>query len=329
MSELRYHPFLDQWVITATHRQDRTFLPPADYCPLCPTKPGGFPTEVPFPSYDIVVFENKFPSLRTPPPEPAVEGTDLTPVRPSDGVCEVVCYSQVHQSTLATLPYSQVRKLTRVWQERYRDLAGRDEIKYVFLFENKGKEIGVTLSHPHGQIYAYPYIPPTAHIELEAEKRHLDRTGRLVMADVLAQEKAAAPDQSHLIFENETFVAFVPFFARYPYEVYVTSKTHLRSLDAMSNPQLDDLGEALLTVTRKYDRLFNFSMPYIMAMHQEPAIPGYDYNWFHVEFYPPYRTANKLKYLAGSEAGAGAFINDTLPEVTAKTLREIEVPKIR
>src|SRR5579862_5082377 len=116
MSELRYHPFLDQWVITATHRQDRTFLPPDDYCPLCPTKPGGFPTEVPLPSYDIVVFENKFPSLRADPPKPEVDGSDLAPVRPSYGVCEVVCYTDDHQATLASLPLDQVRKLVRVWR---------------------------------------------------------------------------------------------------------------------------------------------------------------------------------------------------------------------
>jgi len=362
MSELRYHPFLDQWVITATHRQDRTFLPPADYCPLCPTKAGGFPTEIPLEAYDIAVFENKFPSLSPNPPTPAVEGTDLYPVRPSAGVCEVISYSQVHDSTFATMPYRQVRKLSRVWRERYIALGSRPEVEYVFIFENKGKEIGVTLMHPHGQIYAYPFIPPTMTLELEAERKHLERTGNLLMADVLAGEgvgplshaaekgedpiilmdsggfvtadlmpihpvaPAAGP---HVVWENRTFVAFVPFFARYPYEVYVTSKRHIPSLKEMSDAELDDLAEALLVVTRKYDQLFGFSLPYIMAMHQAPTKPGYDYNWFHVEFYPPYRTANKLKYLAGSEAAAGAFINDTLPEVTAKTLREIHVGSVR
>src|SRR5436853_192736 len=133
MSELRYHPFLDQWVITATHRQDRTFLPPDDYCPLCPTKPGGFPTEVPFPSYDIVVFENKFPSLQAHPPKPEVEGTSLLPVRPSSGVCEVVSYTDDHNATLATLPYLQIRKLVRVWRERYMELSAREDVEYVFI----------------------------------------------------------------------------------------------------------------------------------------------------------------------------------------------------
>lgn len=323
MSELRYHPFLDQWVITATHRQDRTFLPPADYCPLCPTRPGGFPTEVPRESYDIVVFENKFPSLSPHPPQPEVTGTPLTPVRPSEGVCEVVCYSQVHDSTFATLPYSQVRKLARVWRERYLELSAREDVDYVFIFENKGKEIGVTLGHPHGQIYAYPFVPPVPRVELESERRHFEHAKKPLMASVLDESTPT------FVHENDRFVAFVPFFARYPYEVYVTTRDHLPSLGEMDAAHLDDLAEALLAVTRKFDRLFGFSLPYIMLMHQAPAIPGYDFNWFHVEFYPPYRTANKLKYLAGSEAGAGAFINDTLPEVTSATLRGIDVGAVR
>jgi UDPglucose--hexose-1-phosphate uridylyltransferase len=322
MSELRYHPFLDQWVITATHRQDRTFFPPADYNPLAPTRAGGFPTEIPFESYDIVVFENKFPSLRADAPDPAVPGSDLMPVRPSNGACEVVCYSQVLESTFATLPYAQARKLARVWRERFVELSARPEVEYVFLFENKGKEIGVTLFHPHGQIYAYPFIPPIARQELEQERQHFERTGRPLMADVLAES------QGNIVFENERFVAFIPFFARYPYEVYLTAKTHIPSLAQMTDEDLDDLAAAMLTVTRKLDGLFGFSMPYVMAMHQQPAVDGYPFAWFHVEFYPPYRTETKLKYLAGSEAGMGSFINDTLPEVCAATLREIPITPI-
>jgi UDPglucose--hexose-1-phosphate uridylyltransferase len=333
MSELRYHPFLDQWVITATHRQDRTFLPPSDYCPLCPTVPGGFPTEIPFPAYDIVVFENKFPSLNPQPPAPAISGSELTPVVPSGGVCEVICYSQIHTGTFATMPLLQIRKLARVWRERYIELGTRDEVEYVFIFENKGNEIGVTLMHPHGQIYAYPFIPATPKIELDAARRHVDKTGRPLMADVLAQEginvqgfdvdRSIVGDRSRLVWENATFAAFVPFFARYPYELYVAPKRHISSLRKMTERDLDDLADALLVVTRKFDRLFGFSLPYIMAMHQEPTVAGYEFDWFHVEFYPPYRTANKLKYLAGSEAGANAFINDTLPENTAETLRSL------
>jgi UDPglucose--hexose-1-phosphate uridylyltransferase len=306
-------------VITATHRQDRTFHPPADYCPLCPTRPGGFPTEVPYDDYDIAVFENKFPSLVTPAHEPSEEGTWFCPVRPSSGVCEVVCYSSDHSATFATLPLRQIEKLARVWQDRYVALCARPDVEYVFIFENKGKEIGVTLSHPHGQIYGYPFIPPVVRDELAAEREHFNEHERPLMFDVLEEE---ARDGRRIVWENEHYVAFVPFFARYPYEVHVATVNHVPSLAEMDGAHLDGLAEALHAVAKKYDALFGFSMPYVMAMHQEPAEPGYDFAWFHVEFYPPYRTADKLKFLAGSESGAGAFINDTLPEESAARLRE-------
>ncbi|MFY9235468.1 MAG: hypothetical protein WAO58_13530 [Fimbriimonadaceae bacterium] len=352
MSELRYHPFLGTWVMTATHRQDRTFHPPPGYCPLCPTQPGGFPTEIPFESYDIAVFENKFPSLSQSPPEPAIEGTPLMPVRPSQGVCEVVCYTDDHNATFAGLPLEQVRKLTRVWQERYTELAARDDVEYVFIFENKGAEIGVTLSHPHGQIYAYPFIPAVLQTELANERAHLDSTSRNLWDDWLGMElslnegagwfvpaaqedRSAGPSRTassgssslgkRVVAQNPTFAAIVPFFARYPYEVWVAPFRHIRSLKEMSQAELDDLAAILLDVARRYDKLFGFSLPYIMSMHQEPAVPGYEFTRFHVEFYPPHRTADKLKYLAGSEAGAGAFINDTLPEETAAQLRTLSV----
>ncbi|HMS54740.1 MAG TPA: galactose-1-phosphate uridylyltransferase [Fimbriimonadaceae bacterium] len=314
MSELRYHPFLGQWVITATQRQDRTFHPPADFCPLCPTRPSAFPTEIPFDDYDIVVFENKFPSLQRNPPEPAVGGQ----VRKSEGACEVVCYSSDHHATFATLPLSQIRKLMRVWRERTCELSERPEVEYVFIFENKGREIGVTLSHPHGQIYAYPFIPPVLGIELENEKVHFESTGRSLFDDWLSAESA-----DREVCRNESFVAMVPFFARYPYEVHVVATSEIPSLRKTSDAELDHLAAILHEVAQRLDGLFGFSMPYVMAVHQEPAVPGYEFTRLHVEFYPPYRTADKLKYLAGSEAGAGAFINDTLPEESAARLRAV------
>lgn len=325
MSELRHHPFLDTWVITATQRQDRTFLPPDNYCPLDPTKPGEFPTEIPFPEYDIVVFENKFPSLRPDPPTPSVHGTELMPVKPSYGVCEVVCYTQNHHGTFADLPLTQVRKLTRVWKDRYVDLCSRPEIEYVFMFENKGEVIGVTLHHPHGQIYSYPYIPPVLLTELTSERKHFEATGRTLFDDWLRDEGITDGRGEREIYRNDCFVALVPFFARYPYEVHIVALEHIGSFADMDPKHLDALANILLNTTRRYDKLFGFSMPYIMAMHQRPAKGDYGFNRFHIEFYPPYRTAKKLKFLAGSEAGAGAFINDTLPEETSKTLRELVV----
>lgn len=323
MSELRWHPILREWVITATQRQDRTFFPPPDFNPLSPTKPGGFPTEIPAPDYDIVVFENKFPSLRRNPPPPAVAGTELTPVRPAKGICEVVVYTPQADATLAQLSLEKIEHLIWVWTDRFAALDARPEIEYVFIFENKGREIGVTLQHPHGQIYAYPFIPPRLEREAAAAKAHWEATGHSLFLDVLNEELT---DGRRMVTENESFVAVVPFFARYPYEVHITARTPGKSaLTDLTRAEQRDLARILKTMLVKYDNLFGFSLPYVMAQHPRPSDGGdYSFWQFHIEFYPPYRTREKLKYLAGSEAGAGAFINDTLPEDKAAELRALE-----
>ena len=321
MSELRWHPFLQEWVITATHRQERTFLPPEDYCPLCPTIPGGFPTEVPRDAYDIVVFENKFPSLREQPPTPAVAETALSPVSQAHGICEVVVYSPRHHDSLPAMPLARIRNLTRVWQDRYLELGARPLVKYVFIFENRGEAVGVTLHHPHGQIYAFPYIPPIVERELAASRDHLRRTGRCLMCDHLAEELA---DGRRVVIEGDRFVAYLPFFARYPYETYLAPKAHLASMADWTREDADDLAVVLKGLLAKYDALFAKPFPYVMAVHQAPTDGG-DHRdcHLHFEFYPPLRSANKLKFLAGCESGAGSFINDTLAEECAAELRRV------
>ncbi|MDO8587180.1 MAG: galactose-1-phosphate uridylyltransferase [Armatimonadota bacterium] len=322
MSELRWNPILEQWVITATHRQDRTFLPPRDFCPLCPTRPGGAPTEVPSETYQIAVFENKFPGLTPKPAEPAVQGSELYKVDAGQGVCEVILYSPNHDNSLANESVRGIRGLIDVWTDRYEELGSRDYIKYVFIFENKGKEIGVTLTHPHGQIYAYPFIPPKIERELDSSRRFHERTGRCLFCSVMEEERR---DGRRMVAENEAFAAFVPFYAGLPYEVHILSKPHRGSLLDFAEPERDDLARLLKVVLLKYDNLWGKSLPYVMVLHQSPTdgLP-HDYYHFHIEFYPPYRTKNKLKYLAGSEAGAGTFINDTLAEEKAEELRRAE-----
>ncbi|HYO92213.1 MAG TPA: galactose-1-phosphate uridylyltransferase, partial [Pyrinomonadaceae bacterium] len=298
MSELRWNPLMGEWVATATHRQERTFMPPADFCPLCPTRPGGFPTEVPESEYDLVVFENRFPSLRPEPPEPAVEATELYPVRPGQGVCEVVLYSPRHTSTLAEEPVEQIYKLIQVWTDRFAELGQLPFVDYVFEFENKGEAIGVTLHHPHGQIYAYPFIPPRIERELEQSRSHHADTGRCLLCDIAGEERR---DGRRIVAENNSFIAYVPFFARYPYEVHISSARHLQALTDMNEAEQRDLAAVLKMVLVAYDKLFNLSFPYMMVLHQRPTDGGdYDYYHFHIEFYPPLRTATKLKYLAGS-----------------------------
>lgn len=326
MSELRWNPMLGEWTATATHRQDRTFLPPADHCPLDPTSPGGFPTEIPESDFDIVVFENRFPSLSKNPPEPAISGSTLYPVRQSRGVCEVVVYTSEHDSTLAQQPPEQIRKLVRVWTDRFDELSKLDFVDYVYIFENKGEAIGVTLSHPHGQIYAYPFVPPLIKRELEQSKLHFDKTGTCLGCEMFAEEQRAG---QRIVAANASFAAFVPFFARYPYEIYVCSSRHLQALTDLTADEQRDLASILKQILTAYDKLFDLSFPYIMAMHQRPSDGGnYEHYHFHIEFYPPLRTAKKLKYLAGSEAGAGMFINDTLPEEKAAELRNLIEPVI-
>ncbi len=319
MSELRWHPYLEQWVITATHRQERTFLPPREYCPLCPTLPGSIETEVPYPDYEIVVFENRFPSLQRNAPIPAVEGTMLTPVMPAHGVCEVVLYTPQHDGEMADLPVEQIAKLVKVWTDRFEELSSYPFVEYVLIFENKGKEIGVTIPHPHGQIYAYPFLPPLIEREILSARKYYGQFGKCLFCAVMEQE---LQDGRRLITRNEHFVAFVPFFARFPYEVHVLPVRHVGTLPEMSTEEHWSLAEMLSVVTRTLRNLWEMSIPYIMLLHQSPArdlkSPSYH---FHVEFYPFNRTRDKLKYLAGSEQ-AGTFINDTLAEETAASLRE-------
>lgn len=314
MPELRFDPLRSQWVAYATERNDRTFLP-TDFCPLCPTGPGGG-SEVPLDDFEIVVFENRFPSF----------GPDLRggrPVRPStSGGCEVIVYTQEHKLTLAQLPIERLQLLVDVWADRYLELGSRGDVKYVYIFENKGEEVGVTLHHPHGQIYALPFVPPFAQAELNASRRHLEGAGRCLHCAEMESELRGP----RMVLSNETMVAFVPNAARWPYEVHLYSRRHVRSIVDLDSSERLDLARALLSVSETYDRHFGFSTPYVMAMHQAPTDGE---TWveahFHVEFYPPHRRADRLKYLAGVELGAGTFVNDTKPEETAAQLRKAAI----
>ena len=319
MSEMRWNPVLREWLVTATHRQDRTFLPPAGFCPLCPTKSDGFPTEIPEEDFEFVVFENKFPSLAREAVMPEVEACELYPVEASRGVCEVVLYSSDHAQTLAEMTEEKIEQLINVWTDRYIELGSRDEIDYVFIFENKGEAIGVTIHHPHGQIYAFPFVPPKVQREIESENEHFAKFGRCLHCDIVKEE---IRQTDRLVAISNDFVAFVPFYARYPYEVNIYARSHLPSMANFTEELRKSLASILKIVLTKYDNLWGFSLPYMMVIHQSPTDgKHYSGSHFHIEFYPPYRTSQKLKYLAGCESGAGTFVNDTLPEDKAAELR--------
>ena len=231
----------------------------------------------------------------------------------------MVLYSPEHEATLASLSEEQVRRLVDVWCDRYGDLALLDGIAYVFVFENRGKEIGVTLTHPHGQIYAFPYVPPRIQQEQAAAFVHFTKTARCLQCDIVAEEIA---DGRRMVATEQGFVAYVPFAARLPYEVHVAATAHRESLLDLFPGERDGLARILRRVQAAYDGLWGFPMPYTMSMHQR-ATDGVQRagDHLHVEFMPPYRTKDKLKYLAGVETGAGTFINDTSPEEKAAELR--------
>ncbi len=337
MSERRYDPTTDEWVTFATHRQDRTYQPPAEHCPLCPTRDPAHPTEIPRDSFDIAVFDNRFPSLSPYPPLPDGVATELIAVEPAAGRCEVVVYSDRHDTTLAEAGVDRLRLLVDVWADRYAVLGAEEQVRYVLPFENKGEVIGVTLAHPHGQIYGYSDVPPRPLRELRAADDHRRRTGRCVECDVVAGEVA---DGRRIVARRGAVVAFVPPWARFPYELHVVPLGHRPSLLDLSDAERDDVAELLEVILQGYDALFDFSLPYVMGIHQAPTCePGElagrlhltgglevlsswaPLSHVHWEFAPVHRSADKIKYVAGSEMMGGAYMTDVAPEVAAESLR--------
>jgi len=294
----RWNPLRREWVLVAASRQARTFLPDRAHCPLCPSR-AAHSSEIPASHFEAAVFENRFPAM--------------VPGRPSGGGCEVVVYTEEHEGSFATLSPSALDRLAEVWTDRYRELINRRDVRYVFIFENRGEEVGVTLHHPHGQIYAYPFMPPVAAVELRRQSACLQC--RLI-ADELSGRR-------RVLINDGGIVAYVPGYARWPYEVHVTTRTHRAALPSLPPAGRQGLLSAMQRVARAYDRLFAVPMPYMMAMHQAPAGRPSAQAHLHVEFYPVLRDQGKLKYLAGSESGAGVFINDTLAEESADRLRPL------
>jgi len=319
--QLRYDPLVDEWVTIAAHRQTRTFLPPADECPLCPSTPDRL-TEIPDPDYDVVVFSNRFPSFsqrEAELPDPAGLPR-LNPVRPALGRCEVVCFTADHDGSFATLSRPRVRLVLDVLADRTAELSGLPGVEEIFCFENRGIEIGVTLHHPHGQIYAYPFVGPRTRAMNAAAAQHAAATGRNLFADVLAAEQET---KERVVAGNEHWTAFVPAAARWPFEVLLAPHRQVPDLPALSEAERDAFGPVYLDVLRRLDALFDTPAPYVSAWHQAPARSDRDLSYLHLQLFSVRRAAGKLKYLAGSESAMGVFVNDVLPEEAARALREV------
>lgn len=316
-SELRYDPLLGEWVIVAHHRQGRTYRPSAEECPLDPSV-GDRLTEIPAPSYEVAVIENRFPSLAEPSgPAPAGEG--LLRVRPGNGRCEVVCYTPDHSASFADLTREQAALVLDAWTDRTAVLNALPGVEQVLCFENRGPEIGVTLTHPHGQVYAYPFVGSRTARTLAASEEYRRDTGRNLFDAVLEAERK---DGSRIVLAGDHWTAFVPHAARWPYEVHLYPRSRVPDLPSLPEECREEFCALYLELLRGFDRLFGTPAPYIAAWHQAPARQGREEFALHLEVFTIRRAPGKLKHLGGSEIGTGAFTNDISPETAASVLRE-------
>ena len=314
MAELRYNPLTKDWVMIASHRQNRPQMP-KDWCPFCPGS-GQVPD-----SYVVHKHDNDFPALSQNPPKEDDVATDFFKVKPAYGKCEVVLYSPEHTTTLPALSVEHIEKLVELWQERFAEISSDENIKYVLMFENKGEPVGVTMPHPHGQIYGYSVVPKRMREELTNSRNHYEKTGNCLVCDILANEME---EKSRVIIENDDFATVLPFFADYPYGVYIIAKKHIQNVCEMDDTTKRNFAQILKDTTGTLDALFDMSFPYMMCLYQNP-VNGDKYDecsHFHVKFYPPMRSADKIKYNASSETGAWASCNPTAPEEKAEELRQ-------
>ena len=312
MAELRYDPLTIDWIMIASHRQNRPQMP-KDWCPFCPGS-GKVPDD-----FDVLEYDNDFPALSQNPPVPDDVAAGPYKTAPCHGKCEVILYSKEHTVTLPELPLPHVRKLVDLWCERHNIISADEKIKYVFIFENRGEVVGVTMPHPHGQIYGYPFIPKKLELECASMKKHKKETGKCLICDMMETEIS---EKKRIIFENEDFVVFIPFFSAYPYGLYIVSKAHKQYITEFTEREKDNLAAAIKNAAGTLDSLFDYTFPYMMCMHQAPVNSGdvSDFH-FHIEFYPPMRSRDKQKFNASSETGAWAHCNPTCPEEKAEELR--------
>ncbi|MBD0710754.1 MULTISPECIES: galactose-1-phosphate uridylyltransferase [unclassified Streptomyces] len=305
-SEIRRDPLTGDPVVVASHRQTRTHLPPADACPLCPARPG-HESEIPEEGYEVAVFENRFPSL-------------------SGGVgrCEVVCFTDDHTASFADLTEERAALVLDAWTDRTAALFALPGVEQVYCFENRGREIGVTLPHAHGQIYAFPYVTPRTAAMRRRIDEHRAETGRNLFDDVVEAERA---EGERVVLETEHWIAFVPYAAHWPYEVHLHPRRRVPDLLALDGAARAEFARVYLELLRRFDRIFGPDeppTPYISAWHQAPFTdPRREDFGLHLELFTVRRASGKLKYLAGTESGMGAFMNDIRPEDAARRLREV------
>jgi UDPglucose--hexose-1-phosphate uridylyltransferase len=330
--EQRWHPLREEWVIIAAHRQNRPWhgetvgagaaVTPeyAKDCYLCPgnTRISGARND----NYrGVFVFDNDHPCVGADAPGALETPVGIYRNRAASGAARVVCYSPRHNLTLAEMDSAEIENLLTVWRDQHTELAARPEVRYVFVFENKGDVVGVSNPHPHCQIYATNFVFSNIELERAASRRYYDEHGRVLFQDIIKSERE---DGRRVIFENSSAIAFLPYFARYAYECYVAPKATHAGLAGMNKDEIRDLAEALKALLVRYDNLWRMPFPYVMTLHHSPSTSAPDPTFhFHIEFHPPLRKPNLLKYLAGPEIGGGNFLSDTWPEEKAEELRSV------
>lgn len=317
---LRWHPLRGEWVTYAAYRQGRVFQPPSDTDPFAVTADKSHPTEMPQGFYDIAVFDNRFPSLTQSAHMPP---TSTVATAPGSGRCEVIVYAQDATMPLCSLPLSHIELLLDVWADRTARAAADPNIRYVLPFESRGAEMGATVAHPHGQIYAYPFVPPVPAKIQECELAFYREHERTLLGDLINKEVQSG---ARMLYQGTHAVAFVPACARYPYEVWVASIEPVTRFTELREAQRQDLARALKTVLLKYEYLWEKPFPYLMAWYQAPVDgAAHPEVHLHAELNGPYRTRDRLKVLGGTELAAGMYVMDVLPEEKARELQQIEV----
>jgi UDPglucose--hexose-1-phosphate uridylyltransferase len=304
-SEIRLDVLTGEYVAIAAHRMNRTYLPPANENPLAPTRPGEPATEIPADDYDVVVFENRFPTFSG-----------------GAGRCEVVCFTSDPTGSFATLSERRARTVIEAWADRTEQLSALPGTRQVVCFENRGEEIGVTLAHPHGQIYAYPYLPPRTQALVRRAREYREATGRSLLADVLHGEQR---DGQRIVLTGQRWSAYVPLAAKWPLEVHLAPHRDVADLAELAEDERAELAEVYLELLRRVDRFFPgvAAAPYIAAWHQAPVGEYRELGRLHLQLFSLMRAPGRMKFLAGSESAMGAWINDTTPERIAQRLREV------
>ena len=325
MAELRWNPMIRDWTMVASNRQNRPDMP-KDWCPFCPGKGKNVPEK-----YEVFEYDNDYPALSQDPPQPQTPygpgASDIYKVAPSYGKCEVILFSPEHEGRLCDLSVPHIRMIVDLWTERFIDISSDKNIKYVFIFENRGAMVGVTMPHPHGQIYGYSVLPKKMELELSSARDFKNENGRCLFCRINEEEKNFG---ERVVYENDSFICYIPFFEDYAYGTYISSKSHKQTIAQFDDKEKDDLADMIKNVTGAYDSLFPNvpRFPYMMCMHNAPVNLGSeagdlsDYYHWHIEFYPTMRDDHRQQFMASSETGVWAHCNPTAPEAKAAEIRE-------